>query len=544
MSARSLLNAPTSLSAFRRTLCVILVAAAALFIVATWHWPLVGDASFFHYMVMLLRRGQAPYRDFIDVNLPGTYAVQAAVIACLGSGSRGFRLFDLGLLSRMAAAMFFLCRANAGKVQEREIILPALFSATLFAIVHGRDGIIHQGQRDLVLAVLYVGACAFLEKALRPNTGSVSNRHASLAPSFFSGLLFGFACTIKPSALFMIVPLFAMFVLQLRRQRRALLPTSIAFITAALLAPLLALGYLIQQHTLRAFWQMLTQLTPYHASLNRLSIAALILGSVSSVCLPLFLIWLAIFLSQRRYNRLLDQLLLIGFLAGCCSYVLQGRGYPYHRYPSEAFLLLLAALAFCDALWPLPGSQRTPPWVRFAAIVGLSVGTFFLVPRSLQLILHFDPRDQFTSDLRAALNSQGGPALDRRVQCLDGYSGCLNTLQQMHLAESTGYLYDCYLYSVPGPTAPLLLEERDRYRKSFQEAVLQHPPKLFVVSSQSCGGAVSYSYAKLGQWSWLEHYLGTQYRLIDDHVPSEQVRWGGRPQPPTGFRIYSRIREP
>lgn len=140
----ALLEHALVLNMFRITLCFVLLTAALLFFVATWRWPFVGDAAFFHYMVSLLHLGQAPYRDFVDVNLPGTYAVQATVIALLGSGPRAFRLFDFSLLAAIAAAMFALCREN-GEGSRGNAAFLTLFAATLFALIHGRDGVIHKG---------------------------------------------------------------------------------------------------------------------------------------------------------------------------------------------------------------------------------------------------------------------------------------------------------------------------------------------------------------------------------------------------------------
>ena len=170
---RALSDQSIALALFRNTLSSVLLGAALLFLVATWRWSFVGDASFFHYMVSLLRLGQAPYLNFVDVNLPGTYAVQATVIALLGSGPRAFRFFDFGLLAAISAAMFALCRAN---VMGRSFAaaFPTLFAATCFALIHGRDGLIHQGQRDLVLAAFYLAACAFLQSTLQRSAKAVS----------------------------------------------------------------------------------------------------------------------------------------------------------------------------------------------------------------------------------------------------------------------------------------------------------------------------------------------------------------------------------
>ena len=61
-------------------------------LVSSLHWPLVGDASLMHYVVFLERQGLVPYRDIIDINMPGTYFVEAASMQCFGDGALGLRL--------------------------------------------------------------------------------------------------------------------------------------------------------------------------------------------------------------------------------------------------------------------------------------------------------------------------------------------------------------------------------------------------------------------------------------------------------------------
>ena len=58
-------------------------------------WPLAGDATIFHFIAGLMHMGAVPYRDIIDVNMPLTYGIHAAVVATGGMGDIAWRAFDL-----------------------------------------------------------------------------------------------------------------------------------------------------------------------------------------------------------------------------------------------------------------------------------------------------------------------------------------------------------------------------------------------------------------------------------------------------------------
>ncbi len=75
---------------FRTALSLVLLTCLATFVVSTYRWPLIGDAALMHYLVFLTRHGMAPYRDIVDMNMPGTYLIEAAVSGLAGGGrSRG-----------------------------------------------------------------------------------------------------------------------------------------------------------------------------------------------------------------------------------------------------------------------------------------------------------------------------------------------------------------------------------------------------------------------------------------------------------------------
>ena len=78
---------------------VFLVGCLLLFIVKTWHWPLMGDAALMHYLVFLKDHGMSPYRDIIDANMPTTLILEGAVMHLFGGHSITWRLFEIGRAS-------------------------------------------------------------------------------------------------------------------------------------------------------------------------------------------------------------------------------------------------------------------------------------------------------------------------------------------------------------------------------------------------------------------------------------------------------------
>jgi hypothetical protein len=55
----------------------------------------LGDAPLFDYVVFLMRHGMAPYQQIGDLDLPGTYAVEALVMRVAGPGALAWRVYDM-----------------------------------------------------------------------------------------------------------------------------------------------------------------------------------------------------------------------------------------------------------------------------------------------------------------------------------------------------------------------------------------------------------------------------------------------------------------
>ncbi|WP_353072842.1 glycosyltransferase family 39 protein [Tunturiibacter gelidiferens] len=521
--------------AITRTLSsVFLVGCLLLFVIRTWHWPLMGDAALMHYVVFLMDHGMASYRDIVDPNMPTTLLIEGAVMHLFGGNSLAWRLFDLALLAVSAIAMFVICKPYSR--------FAALFAAALFALIHGRDGLVQLGQRDLTMTVCLLIAYAFLFTDLRTH-------HRALLPiktkpwTALFGFFCGVATTIKPSVLLLAPTVLLLAAITLRRRRQPFASHIIAGLIGMLTPILLIFGWLQHQHITADFLRTLTQLLPYFLLLGPRSYTHLILHSISSVMLPVVLLWLPIVILKKDWITWERAALLVAVLFGLASFYLQRKGFPYHRYPSEAFLLLLIGIDFTTILKTKPANRR----LRFTtnnkllpglAMAGIVVSVLFIGVGSTAHALWQDWHNQeFDTLLRADLNRLGGQDLANRVQCLDMADGCIPTLYNMRLVQATGYLYDCYMLSdQPGA-------ERDRSREAFWKAIMKNPPAVFVISSNDCDPATQspgYTYQKVSRWPQFHDYLKATYHLDAERIPPHMVKAGSSPSKPLGYRIYVR----
>jgi hypothetical protein len=499
------------LRALRIALAISLTVSVALFVAWSRQWPLVGDASLIHYITFLIEQGKAPYRELSDMNMPGTFLIEMAGMKLFGGGAAGWRGFDFALLLAACGAFAVMTR-RAGW-------FAAVFAGTLFALVHGRDGLAQAGQRDLTMAVLLVLSTAALFLA-------IERRSAAWLVGF--GVLAGAALTIKPTTLPLSLAQLAIAAWVLRKRSTAVWAGG-----GMLVGPLAALGFLVQEHAVAAFWAGLRGIVPYYASLGHKPLGYLLAHCLSPLQ-ALVAIWVLVLLLARPELDWRRGLLLCGVGFGLLSYVIQARGFPYHRYPLLAFLLPLLALDCTESMEAVtaPGARaKTAGWVSVAT---LCVGGFFLGPQSAAQIHRFRWWEtDFNTTLAANLDRLGGASLSGQIQCIDWISGCENTLYNLRLVQQTGLLEDFLLFG-PG-NVPVIADARQQFR----EAAFAHPPRVIVVSSWLHIDGPG-DYRKLDQWPELEEFLARDYTLDTEWKPARTQRWWSREETEPGYRIYVR----
>lgn len=544
----------------RGAMCAVFVACVALVAVRTWHWPLVNDASQISYVTFLMDHGMAPYRDILEMNQPGILLINWAVRHTLGDSALAWRIFDFGLMGVATTAILVIawpCDWFAG-----------VFASALFILFHARDGAAQLGQRDLIVAVLLLGACAFLFHALRllPAQERVARdapvarperswRSACMSLAAF-GVCGGMASTIKPTPLPFAVLLLLLAIAALKRRNQpTLLPAASA--VAGLLAPLLlVLLYLQRQHALSAFLRIEATALPYYAALGRRGLVSLLVGSMSPSMWGIAALALLVAAARHDWRRptrplplwLLDRrllldhrwehlVLIIGIAFGIASYMAQGRGYAYHRYPLLGFLLCEAAIVFAAAL-RRPAGPR-PRLVRSLGTTGLLLGGL-LAPVYAAQALRAPWNPQFNSSLEADLTvlnqkaisaSRAANPLSNRIQCLYTFSECDTALYRLGLVQSTGLIYDFFLF---GPASNPVVQHM---RADFSRGILRNPPEVFVVLTGLYPNGPP-GYGKLALWPWFDDYLAANYSIYAERSSITGTNF------PLGYRIYLRKPNP
>ncbi len=505
------LRKPVSLAAGLLTVCVLILA------VGTRHWPQISDAVLMHYVVFLLRHGLAPYRQIVDVNLPGSYAVDWAAGRLFGGGAGGWRCFDWAVTAGVGIAL-----TAAGK---RAGSAPAgLFAAALFALWHVRDGVAQGGQRDLLVAAfVLLGYAGLLRHA----------RDGSLLSMGIFGLSCGAAATIKPQA-----AIFWAAALLLGRSgfdgpaRRAIL----ASVFGLLLAPAAVCAWLLSYGVFGAFLETFGGLMVYHAGMARHSLPFLLLHALPWQFWPVLLTAILSMHARRSWTGPPQQAALAGIGCGMVSFVAQGKAYPYHRYPLLAFVLLLFAMELGGRLAQPLRRGRADALAQGFLAATLLFSVLWFAPDAAARAARQDWRTTPSLDsLQADLRQLGDAASDRGVQCMDTMAGCITVLDRTGIVQTTGFLYDCYFFT-PEPS-----EVKDGLRARFLAQIANTPPRVFVVTDQWCFDRDP-SYARLAQWQAFAALLAREYRLVQDRrfsAPDKRLAtW------PFGYRLYLRRGRP
>ncbi|GAA3753427.1 hypothetical protein [Terriglobus aquaticus] len=511
---------------------VSLVSLLATFAIGS-HWPLVGDSVLMHYVVWLTGHGFAPYRDVAEMNLPLTYISEQAAMTVFGAGAAGWRLYDGFLVLAAVACSWHMLRSRGSAA--------GLFAGALFATVHLQDGIHMAGQRDLLVTVLQVAAgCAllgggFCDASTSPETRP-QLRQFGIAGLF--GALSTAAACIKPPAI--LFPIAVLVWLCVSGRKGVAARRSVAVVAAAILGGcvpvLLCAAYLHHFGATGAFLHDLSGLIAYHASLERRSIGFL-LGHMWSPVLPfLLLAALAACTRARIWWMPTDTLFALGAAAGLVSYAIQGKGFPYQRYP----FLLWVSLLCGSRLWavlqdldiaPNQGSQSTVrPRLSVTATLAALGCAIVLMAVFLMRSSHFSHADPY-ADLRHDLVARGATPFDRRVQCLDTAGPCIGAMYEARLTQTTGFLYDCYLLDGSKPVV-------QQQRALLQQEWTERPPQIVVLTDSNCfTGARTFD--KYTGWPWMQNTLAEYDVLLERH-PVQPLRLWSRPEQPYAYRILQR----
>jgi hypothetical protein len=477
----------------------ILAVAALCIVISTYHWPLIWDAQVFHYGNFLLEHGFAPYRDIVDMNMPGAYLIDGWAIRVFGAGDVAWRIADFTLLGTLCLSMIAIARPYDW--------FAGLFAGVMFAIIHVAEGPQNSVQRDEIMTVLIMVGCAFLFASRRHRNGWL------MIPFGFSMAM---ATSIKPTVAPLGILLLVLFLwgapakVTVPHIRNALLGAVIAIVIVA--------TFLMHYDSAGALLATCRRLARYYAGVDRLSLHLLSLYSLPLAAFLLLPFALAV-LPVARYWKGREQLAILTCAAfGGFSYFVQGKGYAYHRYTFTGFVLLWIAIQL------MMGARKGTAWVKIVAISGLVVGMLVLVPLYVRTTLQMHTVNLFTPALENDLSRIGSDRLQHNIQCLDLVDGCFNALYHLRIVQSTGWMGDLLLFSPEkGPVV-------DYYRDKFWTSLINNPPTVIVLSNEWFNRTPTF--AKLNAWPQLSQYLAGHYNLVISRQFDEEAHHA--------YRIYVR----
>jgi hypothetical protein len=178
------------LNAVRSTARLVTLFNFPLAIVAGWllwrslDWPLVGDATIFHFIAGQFHMGAVPYRDIFDINMPLTYYIHAGVVAIGGMGDAAWRAFDLTAAVVMSGLILMLVWPAGRAV--------ALLAMLIVLVTHLLLGPYAAGQRDFLMSIPALAAALASAKAAEDHersrlylllVGAFAMTAASIKPS-------------------------------------------------------------------------------------------------------------------------------------------------------------------------------------------------------------------------------------------------------------------------------------------------------------------------------------------------------------------------
>ena len=473
-------------------------------------WPMGLDAPILMYGAWLVDAcGQVPYRDFFEMNMPGTYAAFYGIVHFFGTSDLQFRLADLTWLAAIMGATACVMRHFGWAA--------VWIGMLLFPFAYLGRGPYFSMQRDFMLmlpVILGVGA-------------AMLNEHRGVVlRTALCTLFFALAATIKPHAA-VGLPLCLVYIWAIARVgeggkwrwfTRALVIgfTSVAVFGCVYAAMFLALWWM---GALGPFLDIASNYWPLYGSLTakRATIAGAArwmyiwnhlqaFGGLTHWLLPaLFGSYVALGNARLRVAGQRRVLLLLGLTGIYALYpAASGQFYGYHWIPLIYFLSLLAALGLTR---PRPGFQA---WTRLAPLI-IVLAFAFSISQTLDEFhpakRHAQREYQFSRPAAIADYLTTHQQLGDTVQNLDwAWGGTQYAMLKAEARLATPFIYAFHFYH--HVSNPYIKHLRARFLESMETA----QPR-FVINVQRPQPWVRGA-DTVRQWPRLEEILRANYRVV------------------------------
>jgi multisubunit Na+/H+ antiporter MnhB subunit len=468
------------------------------FALFTLRWPLSisPDAMVNRTGAWLLIQGVWPYRDFNDINLPGTYFLHFLGLRIFGYSDTAFRLQDMAWNALTAVCVFYFLR-KYGR-------FAAWLGAGLTLAIHCEATPFGAFQRESLIFLFWILA-AFLYDRFADR--GRENQRLNVTLWSIVGLLAAFSTLIKPTSVFFFLTLalyhtFVVFrrsgdqVVSPRTGLRILVENCIAAIMGvALLCAIVAFvlyrndallsafhvisqeyrGYVVEFEN-RTKWQLFSELFALSPGYWNIPLSFPVarpgnIGHFGIFHAGLLVLWC--FTAVRQKWTMMPAAL---FVAGLFSYLVQGKGFQYHLYPVWHSLNIMTAMIagfLVTSILPAAWRSQMRNWLpemnsrtmlRPAAVTVLAAVALFLITKdSLARRMYFGTGlterysahaipnwkiVRYSQNLEARIRTVSEAAGSKlRMLHIDGSFVAMNMLMQGNMLPASRFLSDHLLWA-------------------------------------------------------------------------------------------------
>ena len=431
-------------------------------------WSYFHDSPLMVYAGFLMDGGAVPYRDFFDMNMPGTYLVMWTMGRIFGWTGFAFRVFDLSLLAILSFATFIWMRPMGR--------LPAACSAITFPIHYLASGPAMSMEREyiallplaLALALSFRGAVG-----LRPDLRV-----------FLVGALSAATCLVKPQFGLLCLPVILYLIHDVRRAMG--IHRLVLALAAGLLLPSGATFlYLMATGSLEPFldmainyWPLYAHMTGDHQPIAGMSRMIYIVRSfflgLGTLLVPAALLGILV---RSRDSETRQRTWLIGVLvlAAALYPAISGQFWDHHWLPFQYMALCAASLAL------RPSSlERTTPTDLMACAASIVLLLIVCAPQVVGL--YWQARHQniqtwlkggVPDEVHQFLHSHLKPG--DTVQPLDWTSGAVHGMLMARAPLATRFIYGFHFYHHVESSSYI-----HRLRKEFMEELSERRPRFII----------------------------------------------------------------
>ena len=432
----------------------LIILSVVLFIIILFSlkWRYMHDSPIMFYLASLVGSyGWVPYRDFFDMNMPGTYFAYYLIRRLFGFDDVGVRVADLCLLAIIFFSTWIWIKDFGKKA--------AWAGCVLWGLAYLRFGPAMSLQREyLVLVLIILGIVVSIRiKAL-----------GNWPKYFIVGFLFGLAFTIKPhSAIGLPLILIYEFLNREKgegkkkfRFRNATVSVLVSTILGFGLPVLMAVLYLWINGALASFFDIIKNYLPLYLSMTKSH------ETISGMKRYLYLlseyrqlggyaVWLtaaamgsfvSLYHSRLNSSAKREVVLLIG-LATCYSLYppIAGQFWAYHWLLFLYFIIQLSVLCLGDQIVPSRGGQNI--FITSVFVVTFIFGGLNISPIVLDHLKggkSLAPKGGRVDEIVGFLRKNVRP--EDTVQPLDWTGGAVHAMLISDARLGTEFVYDFHFY--------------------------------------------------------------------------------------------------